>query len=107
MGYSTRSMVYPPENLISDHLQSLETTVFFEIAHGSYMQFAPLCASWGIFIYTTTFDLRRWLEDYPNIPFSFLASCNGLCATGPSTLSYELRKGGEIDKKSTCFLSRQ
>ena len=93
MGYPTEAVVYPNEAKVKSHIQSYETAMFYEIAHSvdGSSAFANDCTD------TTTADeIHDWIfEDleYTLMPFTFLASCNGTCDTGPGTLSYEFRKG--------------
>jgi len=93
MGYPTEAVVYPNEAKVKSHIQSYETAMFYEIAHsvGGSSAFANDCTD------TTTADeIHDWIfEDleYTLMPFTFIASCNGTCDTGPGTLSYVFRKG--------------
>ncbi|MEA3281421.1 MAG: PKD domain-containing protein [Euryarchaeota archaeon] len=90
MGYHTENMVYPNEVKVKSHIQSYEIAMFYEVGHsrGNSYEFRNNCSD------TTTADeIHEWIEDYPKMPFTFLASCKGMCDTGPDTLSYEFRKG--------------
>ncbi|CAD6495168.1 MAG: hypothetical protein EMLJLAPB_01260 [Candidatus Argoarchaeum ethanivorans] len=94
MGYPTEAVVYPNEAKIKSHIQSYETVMFYEIAHsvGGSSAFRNNCTD------TTTADeIHNWIKDYPKMPFTFLASCNGTCDMGSGTLSYEFRKGSTDD----------
>ena len=68
--------------------------MFYEIAHGGSDSFANSCDSWGYFEMTTAGDIESWIDDYPCMRFTFIASCDGMCQTGDGSFSYEFRKGG-------------
>ena len=92
MGYSTEAVVYPNEAKVKSHIQSYETAMFYEVAHGNYDYFTNDCSGDP----TTADVIHDWIfEDleYTLMPFTFLASCGGMCEVGSGTLSYEFRKG--------------
>jgi len=97
MGYSIQGIVYPNEAQIKSQIQSNEVAVFYEVAHGAEDRFINDCYD----IYsddwiTHAYEIHDWIEYYPQMPFTFLMSCDPMGATGPNTLSYEFRKGLDI-----------
>jgi len=97
MGYPTESVFWPTEETIKSHIQSAETEMFYEIAHGGSTSFASGCIADTTYEYTTATEVENWIADYKKMPFTFIASCNGMCSTGPGTFSYEFRKGSNDD----------
>ncbi|MFC1890091.1 putative metal-binding motif-containing protein [Thermodesulfobacteriota bacterium] len=93
MGYSTERVEWPTEAQVRDHIQSEETVMFYELAHGDSYGFASGCSGGSSFEYTTPGEIGSWIAGYDKMPFSFIGSCSGMCSTGNNTLSYELRKG--------------
>ena len=94
MGYSTERVKYPSEAKVKSHVQSHETAMFYEVAHGNSYHFQNSCTD-----KTTASEVNSWIEDYAKMPFTFLGSCDGMCNTGSGTLSYRFRKGSTED---TC-----
>jgi len=92
MGYSTQQIDIPSEAEVQNHIQSKTTAMFYEIAHGYEEQFLSGCNE-GINDWTTASEIEDRISGYTKMPFTFLASCEGMCATGDNTLSYEFRKG--------------
>ncbi|NMG82663.1 MAG: hypothetical protein GIS02_00450, partial [Methanosarcinales archaeon] len=92
MGYPTEAVVYPNEAKVKSHIQSYDAAMFYELAHGGSDYFENDCIGT-----ITANEIDSWIEDYPKMPFTFLGSCNGTCDAGPSTLSYEFRKGSTED----------
>ncbi len=93
MGYVTQEVVWPTEDQVRGHVQSLETAMFYELAHGGYTSFMSGCIGGSAGEYTTAAEIETWITDYPKMPFAFVGSCGGLCETGHGTLSYAFRKG--------------
>ena len=93
MGYPTEAMIYPNEEKVKSHIQSTETAVFYEVAHGNYDYFTNDCSGDP----TTADDIHNWISGYTKMPFTFLHSCEGMCEVGPGTFSYEFRKGSVED----------
>ena len=106
MGYPTESVEYPTKGKVQSHIQSNETAMFYEVAHGDSTVFTSECSPTG---YVTASDIGSWIADYPKMPFSFLGSCNGMCNTGAGTISYEFRKGSLSDTASVgyCGMSEE
>ncbi|MBA7519892.1 hypothetical protein ES705_11980 [subsurface metagenome] len=100
MGYPTEAMLYPNEVKVKSHIQSTETAVFYEVAHGSSYHFENSCDD-------TTYatEISVWITGYTKMPFTFIHSCGGMCYTGPLSLSYEFRKGSTEDTVTvgTCL----
>ncbi len=94
MGYDTATSVYPSQATVRSHVQSHDTAMFYEVAHGTSNYFRNLCND-----IITAYEVNNWIEDYSKMPFTFLGSCDGMCDTGPDTLSYEFRKGST---ENTC-----
>jgi uncharacterized membrane protein YkoI len=101
MGYPTEAMLYPNEAKVKSHIQSYETAMFYEVAHGNYDYFTNDCSGDP----TTADEIHNWIADYPKMPFTFIHSCGGMCENGPGTLSYEFRKGSTEDTVTvgTCL----
>ena len=93
MGYPTEDVYWPTEEKVKSHIQSNYTAMFYEIAHGGSTSFASGCISGTSNEYTTATEVSNWIADYTKMPFTFIASCGGMCSTGPGTFSYEFRKG--------------
>lgn len=92
MGYSTEKVAWPTKDKIMSHIQSYDTAMFYEVAHGGSYAFAGGCDG-GEFEYTDASEIRSWINNYPKIPFSFVGSCDGMCETNFNTLAYSLMKG--------------
>ena len=108
MGYSAEYASWPAKDRIRSHIQSNETALFYELAHGGSTAFGGSCSNSSI-EYTYSSDIRNWIANYAKMPFSFIGSCEGICDSGSGTLSYELRKGS-LNKTATvgyCGMSSQ
>ena len=99
MGYPTEAMLYPNEAKVKSHIQSYETAMFYEVAHGSYDYFTNDCSGDPDGI--TDDEIHNWIADYPKMPFTFIHSCGGMCENGSGTLSYEFRKEGSTEDTVT------
>ncbi|NMG82664.1 MAG: hypothetical protein GIS02_00455 [Methanosarcinales archaeon] len=88
MGYPTDAVVYPNEVKVKSHIQSHETAMFYELAHGGSDYFENDCIG-----AITANEIGSWIEDYPKMPFTFVGSCGGMCEIDTGTFSYEFRKG--------------
>ena len=94
MGYHTEAVEWPTEAKVKSHIQSTETAMFYEIAHGDSTVFANGCtAGTNNYDYTYASEIETWIAGYTKMPFTFIGSCGGMCNVGPNTLSYEFRKG--------------
>jgi hypothetical protein len=93
MGYSTEHIVWPEEEEIRGHVESTETAMFYELAHGWHWDFAGGCVGGQNAEHTTAGEIQNWIRCYEKMPFAFIGSCEGMCSTGNNTLSYEFRKG--------------
>jgi len=93
MGYNCEAIVWPSKDIIRDQLQNNSIGMFYEIAHGGSDIFANGCAQWGYYELTFASDIETWIAAYPKMPFTFIASCDGLCQTGDGFFSFEFRKG--------------
>ena len=95
MGYNTEEVVWPTEAKIQIHIQSTETAMFYEIGHSQHtpgLLFTSGCVG-GSYEVTTADEVQDWISGYTKMPFTFIASCFGMCDTGLGTLSYAFRKG--------------
>jgi hypothetical protein len=96
MGYPTEYVVWPSNEEFRGHVQSTETAVIYEIAHSDdYVGYAfeSGCVGGEHMEIVTAAAVRSWITDYESVPFTFLASCYGMCETDYNRLSYEFRKG--------------
>ncbi|MFH1376985.1 MAG: right-handed parallel beta-helix repeat-containing protein [Candidatus Woesearchaeota archaeon] len=96
MGYSTNYEVWPTESKVRSHIESYDTAVFYETAHGDSLSFNSGCINGEHYEYTSAYEVGEWIEDYPAMPFTFIGSCDGMCYTGPGSFSYAFRKGRDI-----------
>lgn len=92
MGYATEMAQYPTQARMIEKIQSLNLSVFYEMAHGGSTSFGNGCGD-----STSASEITAWLTGIPAMPFAFLGSCDGMCSTGPGTLSYAFRKGSSTN----------
>ena len=88
MGYDTEHIGTASDADYQRHIQSDTTATFYEFNHGDSYTFLNQCGS-----EIDAAEIATWITDYANVPFSFIASCDGMCDTGPGSFSHELRKG--------------
>jgi len=88
LGYATDQLQYPDQDTLRAILQSDQTVLLYEIAHGGSVSFSNACND-----ATSATEIETWLANAPKLPFAFIASCGGMCSTGPGTLSHAFRKG--------------
>ncbi len=93
MGYSTEAVEWPSQTKVQNHIQSNQTAMFYELAHGGSGWFISGCVNGNSGEYTTSFEIEDWIADYPKMPFAFIGSCEGMCDTTDDRFSYEFRKG--------------
>jgi hypothetical protein len=93
MGYSTEEVVWPEQSVVQGHIQSSETAMFYELAHGGSQYFASGCVGGQSYETTYASEISSWITAFTKVPFAFIGSCGGMCDTGPGTLSYAFRKG--------------
>jgi len=103
MGYPSEALQWPTESEVRSHIESTETAVFYELAHGGSTYFWGGCLDGNWFESMTSTEIRDWISDYTKMPFSFLGSCGAMCSTGPGTLSYEIRKGSSTDTATVGY----
>lgn len=103
MGYSTEMVLWPTENKVMSHVQSNQTAMFYELAHGGSTYFSSGCADGNSYENTTASEIESWIEGWPAMPFAFIGSCGGLCNTGDNTLSHEFRKGSTVETATVGF----
>jgi hypothetical protein len=93
MGYQTEAVFWPTENKIRSHVQSHQTAMFYELAHGSSDIFSSGCIGGEDEENTTAYEIYTWMFGYAKMPFTFLGSCGGMCETGAGSFSFQFRKG--------------
>jgi hypothetical protein len=93
MGYPTESISWPTENEVRNHVQSCETAMFYELAHGGHTMFENGCIGGVSPEITYSSEIETWLADYPKMPFAFIGSCGGMCWKTDGSFAYEFRKG--------------
>jgi len=94
LNYSTSSAKWPNKNTIKSYIQSTETALFYEIAHGGSYYFSGGCDPSGYGLeHTYPADIEAWIADYEKMPFTFLGSCDGLCDTSAGTFANKFTKG--------------
>ena len=96
MGYPTDAMKWPSRETVKSYIQNNDVSLFYEVAHGSSYLFCSGCSN-DHFECVWASDIRSWISGYRKMPFTFIASCDGMCHTGYGTLSYEFRKGSSDD----------
>ncbi|UCG15987.1 MAG: hypothetical protein JSV19_11905, partial [Phycisphaerales bacterium] len=97
MGYSTEEVVWPTRAKVQSHVQSHDTAMFYELAHGGSFSFANGCVGGSFYELTYASDIGTWIIDYEKMPFAFIGSCDGMCHTGNGSFAYEFRKGSDED----------
>ena len=97
MGYPTEEVEWPTEAKVKSHIQSDETAMFYELAHGTSLRFASGCLQGDSYEYTYAYEIEMWMDGYEKMPFAFIGSCDGLCSTGYGTLAYAFCKGSYQD----------
>lgn len=97
MHYDTENVNWPTESKVQSHVQSNETVLFYEVAHGNSIVFQSGCTGGTDPENTFASEIETWIADYRKMPFTFLGSCDAMCDTGEGTLSYEFRKGSDED----------
>jgi len=97
MGYSTEKIIWPTESDVQGHIQSTETAVFYELAHGNSGAFCSGCLAGKYEELTLANEIKTWISGYTKMPFAFIGSCYGVCDLGPGTFEYEFRKGSSED----------
>ena len=93
MGYPTEAVEWPGQKKVKGHVQSGQTAMFYELAHGGSDLFQSGCLLGDIPSNTTANEIETWIADYAKMPFTFIGSCGGMCDTLDNTFSYEFRKG--------------
>lgn len=91
MGYEIyRPADYPDASAIEQYISNNEIAIFYEHCHGGVDYFWSGCDDM-----TYDEEVEAWMENYPKIPFVFLANCNGMCGTGTGTLIDAFTKGSD------------
>ena len=98
MGYPTEAMTYPDEAKVKSHIQSNETVMFYELAHGGSWSFANNCSDC-----TDAGEIHDWIKSYAKMPFTFIGSCGGMCDLTPNHLSYVFRKSSMINTTTVGY----
>ncbi|UCC79629.1 MAG: carboxypeptidase regulatory-like domain-containing protein [Candidatus Zixiibacteriota bacterium] len=97
MGYDCISEEWPTRTSIQSYIQNNHVGMFYEIAHGNSYAFKSGCIDGTSYEMTYSSDIESWIADYPEMRFAFIASCDGLCDTGPGSFSHAFRKGLNIN----------
>jgi hypothetical protein len=96
MGYSTDRRSWPLKPRVKSHIQSHETVLFYELAHGTSFVFSSTCAADGnCYDGTSASEIESWIAGYTKMPFTFVGSCDSMCFTGDNTFAHEFRKGSD------------
>jgi hypothetical protein len=95
MGYTTEEIIWPLQSAVQSHVQSVDTAMFYELAHGGSYYFASGCVGGTDYEYTYASEIESWMSGYTKMPFAFIGSCGGMCSTGNNTFAYEFRKGSD------------
>jgi hypothetical protein len=93
MGYPTQSIEWPTQSEVQSHVQSCETAMFYELAHGGHTMFESGCIDGTSSEITYASEIENWIGDYPKMPFAFIGSCGGMCWKTDGSFAYEFRKG--------------
>lgn len=103
MHYNTENVDWPNESQVQNHIQSNETVLFYETAHGNSDYFSGGCVDglWGE--PTLASEVESWISGYEKMPFTFLATCDGMCNTSAGTLSHAFRKGSIINTTTVGY----
>jgi predicted outer membrane repeat protein len=104
MGYTSEAVQYPDQAKMTEEIQSMRNTLFYELAHGGSYGFTNGCND-----STSPSEVSTWLSAIPAVPFTFLGSCDGMCSTGSGTLSNAFRKGLAIGTSTVgyCGMSNE
>ena len=103
MGYSTEAVQWPTQAKVQSHVQSTQTAMFYELAHGGSTSFSSGCVGGQSYENTTASEIETWISSYMKMPFAFIGSCGGMCSTGDNTLSYEFRKGSTANTATVGY----
>jgi len=106
MGYTPEANEWPTEEKVKSHIQSDTTAMFYEIAHSRYtcgILFASGCVDGQCYELTTAEEIDDWISDYTKLPFTFIASCFGMCCTDVGTLSHAFRMGSTRDTATVGY----
>ena len=82
MGYFTILAEYPTAGDVQSQIANNHTTIFYEHCHGGVNYFRSECAPYA---FIQAYEIEDWIEDYPKMPLTFLASCRAMCDTGENT----------------------
>ena len=93
MGYPCEAEEWPTRGMIQNSIQNTTVGMFYELAHGGSYYFANGCIGGSYFEYTEASDIESWIAAYPEMRFTFIGSCEGMCYTGNNSFSFEFRKG--------------
>jgi hypothetical protein len=103
MGYPTEAVQWPTEAKVQSHVQSTDTAMFYELAHGGSAGFSSGCVGGTTYEPTYASEVETWMAGYTKMPFTFIGSCGGMCDTTDNTLSYEFRKGSTVDTATVGY----
>jgi len=103
MGYNTEAVQWPTETIVKSHIQSTQTAMFYELAHGGSYGFASGCLDGNSYETTYASEIEAWITNYYSMPFVFIGSCGGMCDVSDGSLSYEFRKGSVTNTATTGY----
>jgi hypothetical protein len=98
MGYSTTRIGNASEADVRSRIQTDGLSMFYELDHGGSWSFHNRCDS-----DIDAAEIRTWIADYANMPFTFLGSCDGMCEQTANRFSFEFRKGSTIDSATVGY----
>ncbi|MBU0706982.1 right-handed parallel beta-helix repeat-containing protein [Patescibacteria group bacterium] len=105
MNYDTGTVsTMPSKNEIEAKISNEEVAVFYTIGHTGYEGAGIItgCSGNDDEILSVT-DIAIALDGYPKMPFTYLASCDGMCDTGEFSLAQSFTKGVSEDAAVVGF----
>jgi len=94
MGYETKRRTCPCDDEVDNYIQSDDIALFYEISHGGSFAIHQSCSDCNSL---TAIEVEAFMDQYPSMPLTFLASCGGMCDQTDGTMSFEFRKGFDTD----------
>lgn len=75
VGYATESLAWPEQTDVRSHIQSGQTALFYELAHGDCRTITSGCLNGLAGETTNATEIEAWIADYAKMPFAFVGSC--------------------------------
>jgi hypothetical protein len=94
MRYTSERRACPCDTAVQSRIQSDSTVVFYELSHGGSDSIHQACSNCSTL---TANEVETWIDKYASMAFTFLASCDGMCDQTTHHLSFEFRKGSDVD----------